>query len=418
MKMAVRIASVAALLAFAVSEQAVAQQKQHYSLTILDTLGGGGTFAAEAHGLNNAGSTAGQAALPNGDLHAFFVRDGAITDLGTLGGPDSLVPVANHTVNERDAVVGFSETSTPDPNGENFCVLPTGLGCLPFIWENGELTALPTLGGNNGQALGLNNRGQIVGQAETPNLDPCSPFAQEVKAVIWQHGVVQEILRPFGGTAAVANAINDNGQAVGISGCMTGYFYAVLWNHGTPINLGSLGGVAGNFAFDINNKGQVVGQSDLPGDALHHGFLWQEGVMTDLGSLSAELPTSQAIGINNKGQVVGFSNDAAGEDTSAVAGLWQNGTPTDLNTVIPADSPLFLMEAAAVNDRGQIAGWGRLADGEHRAFVLTPCEREKPDDCTIQREDLTTGRANNANGRETFRQWLDLRESWLRRKGH
>ena len=341
MKMAVWITSVAVLLAFAVSGQAVAQQKQHYSLTILDTLGGGGTFAAEAHGLNDAGSTAGQAALPNGDLHAFFWRDGAITDLGTLGGPDSPVAVANHTINERDAVVGFSQTSTPDPNGENFCVLPTGLICLPFTWENGVLTALPTLGGNNGQALGVNNRGQIVGQAETPNLDPCSPFAQEVKAVIWQHGVVQEVLRPFGGTAAVANAINDNGQAVGISGCMTGNFYAVLWNHGTPINLGSLGGVAGNFAFDINNKGQVVGQSDLPGDTLHHGFLWQEGVMTDLGSLSAELPTSQAIGINNKGQVVGFSNDAAGDDTSAVAVLWQNGTPTDLNTVVPADSPLF-----------------------------------------------------------------------------
>jgi probable HAF family extracellular repeat protein len=173
----------------------------------------------------------------------------------------------------------------------------------------------------------------------------------------------------------VANAINDNGQAVGISGCNTGNFYAVLWDQGKPINLGSLGGTAGfiALAFDINNRGQVVGQAELPGDMLYHAFLWQEGVMTDLGSLSIDLPTSQADGINNYGQVVGFSNDAAGDDPSAVAVLWENGTITDLNTVIPAGSPLFLMEAVSINDRGEIAGWGRLANGYIRPFLLIPC---------------------------------------------
>jgi probable HAF family extracellular repeat protein len=335
------------LSALAIPLGHAAQDKQNrrpvrYSVQVIGTLGG--TFS-EAHGLNNKGSTAGQATLA-GDLalHAFFWRKGVITDLGTLGG-NSLVLVANHTLNERDMVVGYSETSTPDPNGDDLCALGDFLICLPFVWQDGVLTGLPTLGGNNGNANGINNRGQIVGQAETPNSDPCSPFAQQVEAVIWEHGVVQEVLPPFGGTAAEALAINDDGQAVGLSGCnATGNFFAVLWEHGTPINLGSLGGVGGNIPFDINNKGQVVGQSDLPGDTVHHAFLWQKGVMSDLGSLSDALPTSQAIGINNQGQVVGFSNDAAGDDTSAVAVLWENGTITDLNTVIPAGSALFLME--------------------------------------------------------------------------
>ena len=218
------------LSALAIPLSLAAQDKQNhrpvrYSLQVIGTLGG--SFS-EAHGLNNKGSTAGQS-LVTGDLvlHAFFWRKGVIADIGTLGGPDSFVNVANHTVSERDAVVGYSETSTPDPNVENFCnpLFANGLICLPFVWEDGVLTALPTLGGNNGQAFGINNRGQIVGQAETPDLDPCSPFAEQVEAVIWEHGVVQEILLPFGGTAAVATAINDKGQAVGLSGCnATGNF--------------------------------------------------------------------------------------------------------------------------------------------------------------------------------------------------
>ena len=202
------------------------KKRPHYMVTDLGTLGG--TFS-EAHGLNNGGSAAGQSLLP-GDvaLHAFVWPKGIMTDLGTLGGPDSLVNVGNHTVSERGWVVGYSEISVADPNGEDFCTLGTHLVCLPFVWENGRMTALPTLGGTNGQALGINNRGQIVGEAEGPNPDPCSPFALEVKAVVWRNGQIERVLAPFGGSAALAMAINDNGDAVGLSGCNTGTSFAVL----------------------------------------------------------------------------------------------------------------------------------------------------------------------------------------------
>ena len=261
----------------------------------------------------------------------------------------------------------------------DFCnpAFTNGLVCAAFAWQHGVMTPLPTLGGTNGSAAGINNRGQIVGLAEGPNPDPCSPFALQVSAVVWRNGQIEQVLPPFGGSAAAANAINDNGDEVGLSGCVTGSAYAVLWQHGKPINLGSLGGAFGNIPFDINNKSQVVGQSNLPGDAIHHGFFWQNGVMTDLGNLPG-LPTSQADGINNHGQVVGFSQDANGDDNTAVAVLWENGSIINLNTVIPPGSPLFLMEAMAINDRGEIAGWGSLSNGDIRPFLLTPCGDAHP----------------------------------------
>ncbi len=96
-------------------------------------------------------------------------------------------------------------------------------------------------------------------------------------------------------------------------------------------------------------------------------------VCRDLGTLPG-IPGSLANGINNKGQVVGFSDDFNG---NTVALLWRNGVMTDLNTVIPPNSPLFLLEALSINDRGQIAGFGQLSDGEHRGFLLTPCDDQE-----------------------------------------
>jgi probable HAF family extracellular repeat protein len=343
-----------------------------YSLKVLPTLGG--TFG-QAWGINNRGLVAGPSTLL-GDTtgHAFLWSNGVITDLGSLGGPISLTFTKP---NEKGEVAGYSTTSTLDPNGEDFCNgLGTFLVCLPFIWQNGVMTALPTLGGTNGQASGINNRGQIAGVSETPNIDPCSFAFLQVEAVIWEKGKIQE-LPPFPGDAiGSASAINDSGQVVGATGCITtNTVRAVLWPdgpNGGVVDLGNLGGTAFDIAFDINNRGQVVGQSNLHGEILHHGFLWQNGMMTDLGSLPG-LPTSLANAINNQGQVVGFSQDANGDDSSSVAWIWQEDVMTDLNTVIASGSPLFLKEALAINDRGQIAGYGLLSDGENRGFLLTPC---------------------------------------------
>jgi probable HAF family extracellular repeat protein len=343
-----------------------------YAITDLGTLGG--TFS-QAGGLNSRGSVAGFS-LSAGDqvLHAFLWQRGVFTDLGTLGGPNSFT-FEDYPLNDRDMVSGFSETSTPDPNGEDVCGLGNNLICLPFVWQKGVMTALPTLGGNNGIASEINNRGQVVGVAEktTPDVTCVPPFFLQLGAVVWQNGRAQEF-PPFPGDPdAVALGINDKGQAVGWSGPCTGVFgnsfHALLWENGTVTDLGNLGGATGNSAADINNQGQVVGSSDLPGDTTGHAFLWQNGVMTDLGTLPGDV-SSQSLGINNQGQVVGLSFDPSGN----VRGfLWQNGVMTDLNSLIPPGSPLSVLEALGINDRGQIAGYALvIATGEVHGFLATP----------------------------------------------
>jgi probable HAF family extracellular repeat protein len=97
-------------------------------------------------------------------------------------------------------------------------------------------------------------------------------------------------------------------------------------------------------------------------------------VMTDLGTLPGDV-ASTASGINIKGEVVGGSLDT---DFNTRAFLWQSGVMTDLNTLIPPDSPLFLIEAVGtINSRGQIGGLAlEKSTGEVHAFLLTPSNSE------------------------------------------
>jgi probable HAF family extracellular repeat protein len=359
------ITAVIVFIVLAIPLQLTAQHTR-YTVTDLGTLGGTFSFAG---GINNSGAVEGFSTL-SGDtaVRAFLWQKGLMTDLGTLGGPDSF---ASWRLNERGEVGGTAETTTPDPFAEDFCGFGTHLICLPSVWQKGVPTPLSTLGGNNGFAAGVNSRGQVVGQAENSTPDPTceAPQVFQFKPVVWEKDQVQELPTFPGDPDGFAATINDRGQIAGVSGSCTTPFHALLWQNGTVTDLGSLGGTV-NFADDINNQGQVAGFSNLPGDATNHAFLWQNGVMTDLGTLPGDV-SSSGDGINSKGQVVGGSFDI---DGNGRAFLWQNGAMTDLNTLIPADSPLFLIEATGtINSRGEIAGFAlQINTGEVHAFLATP----------------------------------------------
>ncbi len=350
---------------------------QRYTVQDIGTLGG--TFSGAGEGFSNSGLFAGYSTLP-GDkaYHAFLWQKDVMIDLGTLGGLNS---EASFKPSDSGDVGGWAETSVPDPNAEDWCGFGTYLTCLPFHWRNGVMTPLPTLGGNNGFGVGMNNRGEEVGSAENTTPDPaCGVYRQE--AVIWTKGQVYE-LPPFpGDTIGAARQINDWGQATGWSGtCAAGRLHALLWQNGTPIDLGNLGGTVDIAPWDINNQGQIVGYSYLPDNTTFHAFLWQKRTgMIDLGTLPGDV-NSGAGSINNKGQVVGGSINASDNER---AFLWQNGVMTDLNMLIPPDSPLYLLEADGINDRGQIEGYGwQISTDEVHVFLATPTTmqweiRERP----------------------------------------
>jgi len=373
------LSAITLLAALALPTKCLAQEHNqklpHYTVTDLGTLGG--TYSG-ANGLNKSAQVDGTSTLP-GDavVHAFLWRHGKMIDLGTLGGPNS---TANWPLNNWGGVPGNSDTTTPDPNGEDYCSFGTYLICRSFVWYDGVMITLPTLGGNNTYSAQLNNRGQMAGASEINRRDPSCPPPQVLaeRPVIWELGRVRELSILPGDSVGAAFVINDRGQAAGVSSpdCYTSTGHALLWEHGAATDLGNLGGQHWNLPQAINNRMQVVGGSDLYGDNVQHAFLWEKGVMTDLGILPG-YPNSIAEDITDKGQVVGGACDQPLLTGNCSTFLWQDGVMTDLNTLIPPGSPLFLWFATGINSRGQIAGQAlEISSGEMHAFLATPVEGE------------------------------------------
>jgi len=370
--------SIAASFTSPMRQLAGRNEPVNYRLVELPTLGGAQDFA---NFINDRGWVTGAADLTGGQSeHAFLWRDGQMLDLGTLGGSNSLA----WPVNDSGEVAGDSVTSTADPLNENFCHFnidgvpeSTDRTCLGFVWLRGAMTALPTLGGNNSQVFGINNRGQIAGTAEVRRPDPSCVLPQVLdwKPVVWgPEGEIQQLRVFTGDSVGAVVAINDVGQAVGGSG-MCGPLspaasaHPLLWQGHNVTYLGGFGGVMNNLAFGINNRGQVVGFSDLPGDTTTHAFLWQNGKMSDLGTLAGDF-ASFAFGINDRGQVVGQSCDI---NFNCRAFIWQDGVMSDLNSLINPRSALYLMLAESINAGGEIAGIAfNQSTGGVPAFAAIP----------------------------------------------
>jgi probable HAF family extracellular repeat protein len=376
-------------------------QAPRYTVT---DLGPANNQFSQATGIDNFGMVTGIAAAADGSQHAVYWLNGVMTDIGKtgLGGPNSYAGTAN----EFGQVGGQAETSVKDPNKENFCGYGTGLQCLVFTWQfGGAMTPLPTLGGTNSAFGWMNNVGEIAGTAENSQKDPACPGTVAVngtgpqvldfEAVIWgpKPGQIRPLSPLAGDTVSMGFGINDYGEVVGASGTCAntiipgfpGAPHAVLWEKdGSAHDLGNLGGTVntailgpGNVAFAINNRGEVTGQSDLVGNNTFHPFLWTKATgMLDLGVLPGDL-VGAGTAMNNRGEVVGASVSAPGPASgNPRAFVWKQGVMTDLNTLIPANSPLYLMTSFAINDAGEIVGFGMTEGGDLHGFLATPTSSE------------------------------------------
>jgi probable HAF family extracellular repeat protein len=364
---------------------------RQYHIVSLTSLGG---TNSGGNSINNRGWVAGYSRL-SGDQsrQAALWRDGELIPLGTLGGPNSSVawPVNNN----RGIIVGISQTDAPEPLGESwscsaFFTGPFAVGktCLGFVWEDGVMRALPTLGGNNGFAAGANNRGQVVGWAENTVRDTTcvAPQVLQFRAVIWnlkKDNIEIEELTPLpGDTSSAAVAINNRGQVVGISGICDRAVgrlsarVATLWDKGEVIELGNLGAPHWATATAINQQGDVVGfasQPDAgPDDRRFSAFLWtRRGGIQDLPELPGDTH-SEAYGINERGEVVGVSCDANG----CRAVIWRNGDVEDLNR-FKGKYAYHLETAKDINDIGEITGRAIInpSTGEREAYLAIPRHR-------------------------------------------
>ena len=209
-----------------------------------------------------------------------------MTDLGTLGGPNSDA----YAINNAGQVVGAADTAERYPNG--FFVRHA------FLWQNGAMTDLGTLGGHESVAVDINASGQVVGYADTSATDVNG--APIWRAFLWQQGSIIA-LAAFDNSNDRAYAINASGQAVGIATLASGTTHAVLWQNGAAIDLG-IGEARG-----INSSGQVVGFCCATPSDSSSGIIWSNGQMVKLAQLLD--PTTGAMitsanAINDQGQII------------------------------------------------------------------------------------------------------------------
>jgi probable HAF family extracellular repeat protein len=312
------------------------------------------------------------AGLP--EARAVLWRQGTITDLGTLGGHESI----GTAVNDRGEVVGAATNSTPDQCSSYYLFLygsTAGTQTRAFLWRNGKMRDLGTLrSGSNAIASVINERGDVAGTSYLNSPPSCISALPTFHPFLWRNGKMRD-LGDLGGTqTAGVTGLNDRGEvAGGVTGPGDQTEVAFLWNGKRLVQLSSPGQ-----AEWINNRGQVVGEGTpnvcggypTPGD---HAFLWSDGKYTDLGVLRGT-DRSDAVWINDHNQIVGFSGTCSGPP---IATLWERGSIADLNTLVRKDGTLYLAFANNINNRGEIAGIGTLPNGDFRAYLLVP--RGDPD---------------------------------------
>lgn len=263
-----------------------------------------------------------------------------IVDTGTLGGPTSSLGFeGERDINNRGRTVSLADTPIPDPYAPN-CFLDCFLAHA-VVWRNGVLADLGALPGvNNSGPIWISDTGLVSGLSQNGVIDPLTQTV-EFRAVLWKGSEIID-LGTLGGNESLVGAVNNEGQAVGGATKMIADSFATcgipvgvpqqchafLWQDGLMRDLGTLGG-PDSFGLLVNNRGQVAGVSFLDsnvnpntGIPTQHPFLWNDGEMKDLGT-SGGTAVFQLNHLNERGELVGGMLAEGDQAISPVSVGWR-----------------------------------------------------------------------------------------------
>jgi probable HAF family extracellular repeat protein len=256
-------------------------------------------------------------------------------DLGTLpGGKESLASAVNLTSH----IVGWSTTKSGATHA--------------FLYRDGKMTDLGTLGGINSTAYGINDADVVVGSSLLTN--------GKTHAFRWTNGTLEDLsANPPPGVEidfGVARAINNNGWIAG-----NGDLGAVIWKGTSSYESLQVPFQGPREANDINNLGQIAGSNR----SIDQAFRWESGTFTLLPHL---IPfDSRGLAINNAGQVVGWTYSTPPPPFHKQAVLFQANVPLFIGTLGGNESI-----AHAINDEGFIVGEADDKEGKRIPFVYNP----------------------------------------------
>jgi probable HAF family extracellular repeat protein len=324
-------AALAAGYPLAASAQAQTRQAQ-----ALPDLGGGFSIA---HDINEAGIIVGEASNTANRTHAVSWTNGAIRDLGTLGGNESRAL----GVSNRGQIVGSSSTASNDRT-------------VAFLWDQGVMTPLPPLTSSDtvSEALDVNDNGIAVGFSGSA-------------ACYWQDGQVH-LLTGIGGAPSRAVRISAGNLIVGTSTSNFGFQTAVLWTipAGTSTTLNPVAGTT-SFGFDVNDSNQAAGTGTINAAGNVHATLWTNRVPQDLGTLIAGASaSSQGFGLSASGLVVGEGSALDPNNNPTTHGLLWDYNRQIVN-LLPLAGATF-STANAVNSGGTVVGHSSSPGLPHAVF--------------------------------------------------
>jgi hypothetical protein len=167
---------------------------------------------------------------------------------------------------------------------------PEGYRVHTFLWHRGRRTELGPISGL------VNRRGQVAGSV----IDGASGASHPV---LWDEGRVTR-LRTLGGDQSGVQGINDRGQVVGyseVAGLDGGE--TVLWEDGEPVHIGAA--IPGRDSpVGINERGQVLIRANGE-NGRRRVLLWDDGDLVALPPDEEPWASVEARWFNDRGQVFG-----------------------------------------------------------------------------------------------------------------